>query len=217
MTGLQPYRASGDRRPRPSSCVVATAWLSLLPPVCLGSYPVGGWSEDWSAEIRPEGCTLETQYADVKAEADPNIDPRMYITNDPFRLYFWISETTFTSANRSFSSGTLFLWVQPQVWESMAERQRDIVSVSIGDQPFELHQPIAAPSSRFFYLAGSAATSVYDDLIADRGVELVLRGEQGGVFRRKIPLANRQKGRFRTLSRMLEACYEDRKPQGVSQ
>jgi len=194
-----------------ASHVISAILLYLLPQISFSSYEKGGWIGDWSAEIRPEGCSLETRFRDITAEADPNIDPRTYITNDPFRLYFLLSEQAFLGTSGEIPPGTLFLWLQPQVWDSTAEYQRDIVGVSIGPQ-FELHRPAAQPELQFFYLAGTSANSVYDDLIADRSVELVIETEQGDVFRREIPLPNGTKLRFRTLSRMLEACHQDRNP-----
>ncbi len=184
--------------------------LFLFPAICYGSYPTGGWTGDWTAEIRPEGCTLETSYKDITAEANPNIDPESYATNDPFRLYFLLSETTFNSANDEFAPGTLFLWLQPREWESIAERQLDIVGASIGQHNFEIHHPAAMSERQFFFLSGESAHRVFADLIADRGIEINILSEQGETFHRKIPLAQRRKNRFRTLSRMLEACYEDR-------
>jgi hypothetical protein len=194
----------------PASRIVSAILVALVPLICSASFPTGGWSGDWSVEIRPEGCSLETSFKDITAEADPSIDPRTYITNDPFRLYLQRSETAFSGMKGAFPPGTLFLWLQPQVWDPIAEHQRDIAGVAIGTHRFELHRPAAQPEWRFFHLAGAAANSVYDELIADRKVELVIRTERGEVLRREIPLANGKASRFRTLSKMFEACYQDR-------
>ena len=143
---------------------------------------------------------------------DVTIDPEAYITNDPFRLYFLRTEAAFSGAGGEVPAGTLFLWLQPQVWDPLADNQRDIVGASIGTHELTIHRPAAQPGWRFFYLAGAAANSVYDDLIADRSIELRIQTAQGAVFERAIPLANGKKLRFRTLSRMLEECYVDRNP-----
>ena len=204
------------RRQAPASaCVVASVLLVAL--ICVGNSAIAGWSGDWSADIKPEGCTLETRYKDLPPQLDPTfdpapnttIDPRTYVTNDPFRLYFWRSEAAFSGANGEVPAGTLFLWLQPEVWDPIADGQRDIVGASIGKYEFSVHRPIAQPEWRFFYLAGAPATSVYEELIADHRVELTIRTE-GRDFRREIPLANGRPERFRTLSKMLRACYEDR-------
>jgi hypothetical protein len=200
-----------------ASTVASIFVLSLI---FVGHNATAGWAADWSAEIRSEGCTLETRFKDLPPNLDPNfdplpnttIDPQQYVTNDPFRLYFWRSEAVFSGAGGEIPAGTLFLWLQPQAWDAVADKQRDIVGVSIGRYVFEIHRPIAQPELRFFYLAGGSARSIYDELIVDHRVELTIQTEEGDVFHREIPLANGRQARFRTLSKMLEACYQDRKP-----
>jgi len=186
--------------------------LCLLPQVCESSYPTGGWDGDWTAEIRPGGCTLETHFKDITAVANPNIDQQTYVTHDPFRLFFSLTEKTFDTADAEIAPGSLILWLQPLVWENIAEHQLDIVGVSIGEQQFEIHRALARPDRSSFYLVGKSAVVVYEYLIADRQREVEIVTIKGEVFRRKIPLSKGRTLRFRTLSRMFEACYQDRNP-----
>ena len=172
---------------------------------------ISPWSDFWEILVTDEGCSLERDFSNERAQEANMILGRNYQIFDRFFLWFYIpSHNREEHAGVEYVENELYFSVISQVHPKASEDQQRIDSVHISGVKIDRPDKFEYTNYRNFVVHGQVAHEILDLFEEEGRITMDLELSGGKIESIGVPSNSGQ--RFGVWSKLLFTCAEEITP-----